>query len=36
VSPVVRSGLNDKLWVVFNNNDENGDIGIGLVLWREQ
>jgi hypothetical protein len=34
--PVLRFGGNDKLWLAFNNNDSNGDIGIGLVLWREQ
>ncbi len=34
--PVLRFGGNDKLWLAFNNNDTNGDIGTGLVLWREQ
>jgi hypothetical protein len=34
--PVVRFGANDKLWLAFNNNDESGDIGLGLVLWREK
>jgi hypothetical protein len=34
--PVLRYGGNDKLWLAFNNNDEGGGIGIGLVLWREQ
>ena len=34
--PVMRFGVSDKLWLDFNNNDLNGDIGIGLVLWREQ
>ena len=33
--PVLRFGGNDKLWLVFNNNDDNGDLGLGLVLWRE-
>ena len=36
VHPVLRFGGNDKLWLAFNNNDATGDIGIGLVLWREQ
>jgi hypothetical protein len=35
MTPVARFGTDDKLWVVFNNNDDGGDIGIGLVLWRE-
>lgn len=34
--PVIKFGSNDKLWLAFNNNDDNGDIGMGLVLWREQ
>ena len=36
MTPVLRFGTNDKLWLAFNNNDDSGDIGIGLVLWREQ
>jgi hypothetical protein len=34
--PVLLFGGNDKLWLAFNNNDPNGDIGLGWVLWREQ
>jgi hypothetical protein len=34
--PIVRFGGNDKLWLGFLNWDPNGQLGIGLVLWREQ
>ena len=27
---MLKFGANDKLWLAFNNNDSNGDIGIGL------
>jgi hypothetical protein len=34
--PVLHFGGNDKLWLAFNNNDSSGNLGLGLILWREQ
>ena len=33
--PVLKFWGNDKLWLAFHNTDANGQLGTGLVLWRE-